>query len=274
MNIQEYDHLEVRLDSSVLFVAFNRPKVRNALNLKMVEELESLLEVVREEHSVRCLVLSGNGGHFCAGGDVKDMSKARSQPFQDNEVLNDPIARLNRRFGDVITKLRHAPQTVVVVVQGAAMGGGFGLVCAADFVLAEQNASFRLPETTLGLPPAQIAPFLVERIGLISAKKCALTGAKLSGEEALDMKLVDQICEGQAELDAALSSLLENILKCAPIASRNTKQLLLAIADGVQSQSEILDKGALMFAEATRSHEGMEGIMAYLQKRPPSWSKS
>ncbi|MBM74606.1 MAG: enoyl-CoA hydratase [Proteobacteria bacterium] len=274
MDIQAYEHLEVRVEEAVVFAAFNRPKVRNALNLKMVEELENLLEALEAEEGVRCLVLKGNGGHFCAGGDVKDMATARSQPFKEDVLLTDPIARLNRRFGDVITKLRQAPQTVVVVVQGAAMGGGFGLVCAADFVLADKSASFRLPETTLGLPPAQIAPFLVERIGLIAAKKCALTGARLSGDDALSMGLVDQLCEDQKDLDEALSALLISILKCAPLASRNTKKLLLAIADGVQERSDILDSGALMFAEATRSHEGMEGIMAYIQKRAPSWSKN
>ena len=215
----------------------------------MVEELESVLQSIAEDVSIRCLVLRGNGGHFCAGGDVKDMAIARNQPFLEDEKLSDPIARLNRRFGDVISALRYAPQTVVVVVQGAAMGGGFGLVCAADFVLADHSASFRLPETTLGLPPAQIAPFLVERLGLVVAKQCALTGARLSAQEAYRKGLVDHLCQDETALETELNGLLSSILRCAPAASRMTKSLLLSIADHSLSASENLDKGAILFAE-------------------------
>ena len=274
MNNEEYLCLELKEDNGVLTVLLNRPASRNALNLKMIEELEKVFQSIAEDLNIRCLVLRGKGGHFCAGGDVKEMAIARNQPFLESNSLSDPVARLNRRFGDVISALRQAPQTVIVLVQGAAMGGGFGLVCAADFVLADHSASFRLPETTLGLPPAQIAPFLVERLGLIVAKQCALSGARLSAEEAHRKGLVDRLCENEAELKSELDELLCSIQRCAPAASRATKSLLLSVADNKLSASENLDRGAILFAEATRSKEGMEGIMAFMQKRPPSWNQS
>ena len=165
------------------------------------------------------------------------MAQARSA--QSNP---DPIATLNRRFGTLIQSLNQQPQTVVIVVQGAAMGGGFGLVCVGDIVIADTSAKFRLPETSLGLPPAQIAPFLVQRIGLSTARRLALTGAKLNPSEALNVGLIDHLYEDESQLNQGLDTLLSQIGRCAPIASATTKRLLLATEH--QDRSEILDQGA------------------------------
>lgn len=264
---QDWKSLLVARNNSTLTVQFNRPKSRNALSLEMVDELERLLGLIHDDRDIRCLVLRGNGGHFCAGGDIKDMAKARTTKSE-----NDPVALLNRRFGTLITQLNHQPQTVVIVVQGAAMGGGFGLVCVGDIVLADMSAKFRLPETTLGLPPAQIAPFLVQRIGLSKSRKLALTGARLNPEGALEMGLVDHLYADKQSLNAGLESLLSDISRCAPIASATTKKLLLATQ--TTPLAELLDQGATDFADAARSAEGMEGMMAFIQKRTPNWVDS
>lgn len=263
---QDWKTLLVSRAGGTLTIQFNRIKSRNALSLEMVGELEAILEQIKDDRSIRCLVLRGHGGNFCAGGDIKDMAQARSSKSDA-----DPIATLNRRFGTLITTLNQQPQTVVIVVQGAAMGGGFGLVCVGDVVLADSSAKFRLPETSLGLPPAQIAPFLVQRIGLSKSRRLALTGAKLSPERALDIGLIDHLYEDEASLNQGLEQLLAQIACCGPIASATTKKLLLASPH--TPLSELLDQGAREFSAAAQSAEGMEGMMAFIQKRSPKWAE-
>ena len=118
----------------------------------MIDELLAVLDAVDGDRSIRALVLRGAGGHFCAGGDVKDMAAARQVVAGPGEP--DPLATVNRRFGTLLTRVEQAPQAVVAVLEGAVMGGGFGLACACDVALAHYEARFRLPETGLGLPPA------------------------------------------------------------------------------------------------------------------------
>lgn len=268
-NLPSFECLDVSVEGGTMWIRLNRPHQKNALNLKMLKELELIIQVVRPQLDIRILVLSGNGGHFCAGGDVKEMANAKREDAKRKEGDVDPIARLNRRFGHVISTLYEVPQTVIVAVEGAAMGGGLGLVCVADIVVATKSAVFKLPETSLGIPPAQIAPFLIERLGMPKTRKLALTGARLSGEEAAKEGLIDICCEDKDAMDEEILQLRRQIIRCAPEASRNTKKLILGI--GQRDLEMVLDYGAEMFADATRSKEGMEGIMAFLQRRPPKW---
>ncbi|MEC7988072.1 MAG: enoyl-CoA hydratase/isomerase family protein [Myxococcota bacterium] len=264
--MMEAKTLLLEKEFGILTVYFNRPKARNALSLQMVEELEEVLKEAESDDSVRAIVLRGSGKHFCAGGDIKDMATARMKPSGDV----DPIAELNRRFGTLITKFNACLKTVVVVVQGAAMGGGFGLVCVADIVLADESAKFKLPETSLGVPPAQIAPFLVYRIGLAKARRFALTGASLKAQQAYEQGLVDILVNDDDELEAALDELRAQIRKCAPKASQQTKKILLAV--GTMDHEVLLDWGAEQFSQAIRKGEGMEGMMAFMQRRKAKWA--
>ena len=202
MNLPACHSLDVQLNGSFLTVMFDRPSVKNALSLEMVAELESVLIAIADNREIRALILRGKGGHFCAGGDIKDMAMAKqSIPTADGK---DPVAVLNRRFGTVITALNQLPQTVVAVVEGAAMGGGLGLICVADVVIVHRDATLRLPETSLGLPPAQIAPFLVQRLGLAKARRLALTGSRMTGLEAYNEGLADRCCEDNVVLEQQL----------------------------------------------------------------------
>ena len=262
--MQSYNNIAVHLEKGILRIKFNRPSVGNALSLAMVNEIGAVLTTIEHDDEVRVLVFSGEGTHFCAGGDIKDMADARRAPFGGE----DPIALLNREFGTIITRVQNFPKPVVMVVTGAAMGGGFGLVCVGDVILCDSTAKFRLPETGLGLPPAQIAPFLVSRLGLSKARRLALTGASLNAEEALAIGLVD-FCVEPEGLDALLSQQLEAILRCAPKASAITKQILLDV--GKTDHETLLDQAAQSFAHCARGAEGMEGMMSFIQKRKPNW---
>jgi isohexenylglutaconyl-CoA hydratase len=255
--------LDLQFEKGVLYLTFNRPKARNALSRQMVEEMQSVFSVIDGDVSCRALVLRGSNGYFCAGGDIKDMAAVRGSI--------EAIAELNRLFGRVIAQLDQLSQTVVAVVEGAAMGGGFGLVCVADVILAHQEAKLALPETSLGIPPAQIAPFLVRRLGLFPARRLALTGATIRGGDLLKEGLADQVYGSTEELDSGLEKVLKRILKCGPNASALTKRLLNSVPN--TALDKLLDEGAQSFANSVLSAEGIEGTMAFIGKRPASWCK-
>lgn len=252
---------------SVLSVTLNRPEARNAMSLVMVRELESTFGAVAEDRSLRTVVVRGAGGHFCAGGDVKDMAAAR---MATPEPGRDPAYEVNRAFGRMLERVEAAPQAIVAVCEGAVLGGGFGLACVADVTLAEAGAEFGLPETSLGLPPAQIAPFLVKRIGLSQTRRLAVTGGRFDGAEALRIGLAHEVHVGREALDAGLRALLGRIARCAPGAIATTKRLVLAT--GTMPLTELLDEGARSFSAAVQGAEGIEGTMAFIQKRKASWN--
>jgi isohexenylglutaconyl-CoA hydratase len=263
-------------DQGVLYVTFNRPERRNALSTKMVEELIAVFAALHGAPELRAVVLRGAGGTFCAGADIKDMQSARggAQPAAEAASASDPkqaAARANRRFGVLMSAVNDAPQPVVAVVEGSVMGGGIGIVCASDVALASRDARFGLPETGLGLIPAQIAPFVVQRIGLTHARRLMVTGARVDGEEAARLGLVHELCDDGAALEQSLARVLAQIRRCAPRANAATKKLVLS-APG-RALPDVLDEAAQLFAEASLGDEAREGTAAFVQKRAPNWAE-
>ena len=264
MSLPQCTTLLLNLEAGVLHVTLNRPDSRNAMSLAMVGELRAVLDSVHADLSVRAIVLRGAGGHFCAGGDIKDMAGARAAGAA-------AYRELNRAFGAMLEQAQHAPQVLVAVLEGAVLGGGFGLACVSDIAIAAQTAKFGLPETTLGILPAQIAPFVVKRIGLTQARRLALTAARCNGSEAARLGLV-HFCEADsAAIEARLSEVLGQIRLCAPQANAATKALLLATEQ--QALGALLDRAAEQFAAAVTGAEGVEGTLAFMQKRAPTWAQ-
>ena len=248
--------------NGVLHITLNRPESRNAMSLQMVAELRAVLAAVRDDRSVRALVIGGAGGHFCAGGDIKDMANARAQG-------PDAYRDLNRAFGALLQEVQHAPQVVITVLQGAVLGGGFGLACVADVAIASDTANFRLPETSLGVVPAQIAPFLVERLGYSQAKRLAVTGGRLDAATALTLGLVHGVTTSDG-LAPALDKALVEILACAPGALAATKALMRRAR--FEPAHALVADAATVFAQSAQSAEGVEGMTAFIQKRKPNWT--
>ena len=176
--LPECQTLQLRRDGWRLHVTLSRPESRNAMSFAMVRELIAVFAAIADDRETRAVILRGAGGNFCAGGDIKDMAGARgAEPGPDGK---DPLAVTNRIFGAMLAQIEQAPQAVIAVLEGAVMGGGFGLCCVSDVAIASDDAKFRLPETSLGVPPAQIAPFIVRRVGLTHARRLAVTGGSLS----------------------------------------------------------------------------------------------
>lgn len=267
MNLPETRTLLLKEQGPFLHVTLNRPKARNAMSLEMVHEFMAVFDAIREQEEVRALVLRGAGGHFCAGGDIKDMANARASAAKS---ADDPFYALNREFGRMLMAAEALPQVIVAVIEGAVLGGGFGLACISDVAITHADARFGLPETGLGLPPAQIAPFVVKRIGLTQARRLALLGSRFDGARALELGIVHEIAADEETLNAKLDEILQSIHRCAPGANRVTKQLML----DVQSTplETLLDRAARDFSDAVQGPEGQEGTMAFMQKRLPAWA--
>ena len=260
-DLPDCETLLLKLDAGALHVTLNRPDSRNAMSLAMVGELRAVIASAKQDRNVRALVLRGAGGHFCAGGDIKDMAGARARG-------GDAYRELNRAFGALLEEAQQASQVLIAVLEGAVLGGGFGLACVSDIAIASTTARFGLPETSLGIIPAQIAPFVVRRIGLTQARRLALTAARFDGAEALRLGLV-HFSAPDAELQ--LQQVLEQVRQCAPGANAATKALLLASED--EPLDALLDHAAGLFADAVVGSEGVEGTMAFVQKRTPKWAQ-
>lgn len=257
--------LSLRHEGPVLHVTLNRPEVRNAMSVAMVRELIAVLKAAETDGSTRVLVLRGAGGHFCAGADLKDMAGARARLNEDP----DAVVKVNAAFGELCVAYAGSGLAIVGVLEGAVMGGGFGLACVTDVAIAADNTVFRLPETSLGVLPAQIAPFLVERLGFAEAKRLAVTGSRITAAEALGIRLVHEVC-APADLEAALKRTVGDILNCAPAALAATKALMSRAR--WQPAESLVQDAAQAFAKAALGPEGVEGTLAFLQKRKPDWA--
>lgn len=266
MASQEGSDLLLEERGSALIATFNRPQVKNALNGGIVDGLSALCARLEADKRVRALVLRGAAGNFSAGGDIREFAVqlAAAEPVPGE---TDPIERGNRRFGDLLLAIDALPQVVVSLVEGAAFGGAMGFIAVSDVALAARDAKFSLSETTLGLPPAQIGPFLVRKIGLFSARRLALTGARFGADETLRSGLIDRVVAPDA-IEAALAEALTEIGRCEPEAIAATKRILNRSAAGVDAG--LLDAAAREFARCLRG-AGREGAAAFARKERPRW---
>ncbi|TNF62576.1 MAG: enoyl-CoA hydratase/isomerase family protein [Burkholderiales bacterium] len=244
----------------------NDPAARNALSDSMVVDLFEACLRAKADPSLRVVVLTGAAGAFCAGGSLGHFAGAIGQPLEPG--ADDPLVAANRAFGDVLHALCELPQLLVCAVDGAAMGGGFGLVCCADHVMATRRSVFATPEVTLGLPPAQIAPFVWARLGDALARQCLLQGRRLDAQAAQQHGLVDELVD-DAALEAALGQTLQRLRQAAPSAVAATKQLLGRLR---WKMPDLRDEAALAFASALRGREASAGLAAFAARRPAPWA--
>lgn len=262
MILNDFETLDVRLTPPFAYVTLNRPDVKNAMNAQMVLDLIAAFEGLREKPEVRAVVLAGAGGTFCAGGDIKEMAAS----FQNGDV--DAMANA-AKLDDLLRLVTEAPQVVIAKVEGAAMGGGFGLVCAADIAYASTDAKMGLPEVRLGIVPALISPYVIERVGLTRARELILTGRRFSGEQAQAYGVVHEAYLPN-DLQGHIDLLLDELRQCSPNALAACKRLISSVKD--KAPGETVEYRANLLTEMRRSEEGMEGMMAFAQKRKPIWA--
>ena len=255
--------IRTRAQGRSLILTLADPARQNALSAALVAEIDEALGALSP--NLAALVIEGEGGVFCAGADLKALNAALAEAPGEA----DPVAALNAAGGRFFARFAGLPCVTIALVDGAAVGGGMGLAAAADIVIATPRARFALTETSLGLPPAQIAPYLVQRLGERVARRLALTGARLDGAGAAAVGLADVVSEGDgtAELAAALAA----VERCAPGANAETKRLLALCRS--EPRELYIASAARSFAAAVRGPEGREGLAAFAGKRAPVWGK-
>ena len=264
--LPKVENLLLEQDGDTLTVWFNRPEVRNALSQAVTDDLAATLEALPSEESVRFVILRGKGGVFCAGGDLK-MFKTVFQDGADREG----IARSNAEFGRLMKGIMALPQVLVVLIEGAAMAGGLGLACLADVVVTTADAKYALTEVTLGIPPAQITPVVIKRIGVSEARRLLLTAARFDGREAGRLGLAHFVVENGSELEAKGLEILAQARGGAPGAIARTKEIINA--SGRLDADELVQFAAERFADCMLGDEAREGLAAFAEKRKPRWAE-
>ena len=257
----DYEHLSIGHGNTVATVTLARPDTRNALNAELIEELRHCMKELAEDNNVRMVVLTGEGNFFCAGADIGYMRDTASFSYEEN--LED-ARRLAAMFGAV----DECPKPIVARIQGAAIGGGVGLVAAADVAVAQEGTVFAFSEVRLGISPATIAPFVARKIGHSQVRALFLTGERFDAARAQAIGLVHEVAS-EEDLDAVVQEKVEGLLSGGPEALAATKALLRELRDA--APSEVIEITARRIAELRTGEEGQEGLGAFLEKRKPAW---
>jgi methylglutaconyl-CoA hydratase len=252
-----------RRDHGVAVLTMNRPAVFNAFDETLIAELDAAFALLGGDASVRVIVLAGAGKHFSAGADLQWMQRAAAASQDDN--LADA-----RRFSAMLARIAETPKPTIARVQGAALGGGVGLVAACDMAVASDAASFAVSEARMGILPAVIAPHLVNAVGLREARRLALTASRIAADEALRMGLVQRVVSASA-LDAAVDALAAELLASGPQAQAEIKQLYARLAPGPVTP-DVRELTAQTIARVRATPEAREGFAAFLAKRKPHWT--
>jgi len=245
-------NLRTERDGDVLRITMARPDRRNAFDAELIAELaEAFVAVGR----ARAVVLQGEGPSFSAGADVDWMRSSVELSYEENVADANALRAM-------LEAIEGCPAPVVARVQGHALGGGAGLVAAADIALAAPDAVFAFSEVKLGIIPAVISPYALAKIGASAARRYFVTGERFDAATALRIGLVHEVA---ADLDAAVAAIVAELRTAGPEAARHAKKLVLERPDGLGTERRI--------AQRRTSDEGQEGLRAFLDKRRPSWSR-
>lgn len=255
------DLVRVTLRDSVLTVTLNRPDNHNAMSPAMVAALTAVFQNLPQRKEVRVVVLTGNGRSFCAGADLAFMRAAADYTFDENVADGEAIF-------DLMHAIDACPLPVVGRINGAAIGGGMGLVSCCDIAVAVAGAQFGFSEVRLGLVPAVISPFVLAKIGVGNGRELFLTGERFDALRAQRIGLVQHVVAADA-LDAKVEECVTQLLQGAPGAQAAAKMLIRQAA--YQPPAAMRDFTARLIAARRADDEGREGMSAFLEKRRPRW---
>ena len=255
--------LAIENQGPVGLITLNRPERHNAFDDVLIAELTEALRTIEADDSVRVVVLGGAGKSFSAGADLNWMK--RMSGFSKDENLRDAMG-----LGALMRTLAHLRKPTVARVHGAAYGGGVGLVACCDIAVAAQAATFSLSEVKLGLIPAVISPYVIAAIGERAARRYFLTGERFEAAEAWRLGLVHELALDPGELDEKVGEIVDALLAAGPVAQREAKELIRAVAHR-PVLSDVIQDTAERIARVRSSPEGREGVGAFLDKRKPSW---
>ena len=259
----EFNTIKVQLGESMAWVNLDRPEVRNALNAELIHELTEVFDWLNSRNDIRVIILKGNGKTFCAGADLEYMKAMAG--FSYNQNLAD-AQNLSKLFQTIY----FCNKAVIVDVHGACIGGANGIIAAADIVIAEKETKFAFSEVRLGITPATISPFVVQKIGNTAAKELMLTGRRFTADEAKDFRLVNVVVS-EAEMIDTERQYIEQFMHASPDAIAECKNLLRMVSGTDDRFSPIFMQTSVAIANQRISKAGQEGMTAFFEKRKPSW---
>jgi methylglutaconyl-CoA hydratase len=259
--------LDIAIERRIARIALNRPDVHNAFDDRLIAELTKALHSLDGDAKIHAVVLTGNGASFSAGADLNWMRGMATASEAENRVDSERLAALMRT-------LNFLSKPTVARVNGAAYGGGVGLIACCDIVIAADSAKFGLTEVKLGLVPAVISPYVIAAIGVRQARRLFVTGEIFDAAQAARIGLVHQLTAPD-KLDENVERTLGLLAKGGPIAQREAKHLALRIGETTLESVQRVDvQNARLIARLRVSDEGQEGIGAFLDKRPANWTDS
>ena len=262
------DERLVRVEATpdgVVFITINRPAKKNAFDAATIGALHEAFETLHGADHVRVVFIHGAGGTFSAGADLGWMRDAAGWSEADNRDDAMGLAVMLKALHDI-------PALTVAIVEGAAMGGGAGIVAACDMAVAVKGAKFAFSEVKLGLIPATIAPYVIEAVGARTARALFLTGDVFDAEAAQWFGLVDQVLDDAGQIDAFIADFSQSVRACAPGAMGDAKRLVHDVA-GRRIDHGLMEDTAKRIARARVSDEGQEGVRAFLDKRKARWAE-
>ncbi len=257
--------LRLLREGPVARLRMQRPEVHNAFDAGLIAELTAALATLGADATVRVVVLEGDGASFSAGADLNWMRGMAKMSEAENREDSLALARLMRTLDEL-------PKPTIARVQGAAFGGGVGLIACCDIAIGVPEAKFGLTEAKLGLLPAVISPYVIRTIGPRHARRYFASAEIFSAEEARRIGLLHEVVNATA-LDTAVQRQIELLLKAGPVATAGAKALVRDVMAHDDGDRHDTDNAALI-ARLRVSPEGQEGLTAFLDKRKPSWTES
>ncbi len=251
-------------DRGVAWLTLNRPSIHNAFDDQLIERLLQALEAVEADPGARLLVLRAEGRSFSAGADLNWMR--RMADYAEAENLADA-----RQLAALMSSLNNLGIPSIAQVQGAAFGGGVGLVACCDIAVASEQARFCLSEVRLGLVPAVISPYVIAAIGERAARRYFQTAERFDAEEARRIGLVHEVV-GPERLGETVEGLIDSLLLGGPRALGAAKRLIFDVAHR-PLDAALIEQTAQTITRIRASEEGREGLGAFLEKRSPEWVK-
>ena len=246
----------------VATVTLNQPQIHNAFDDMLIAQLTDMFTQIHNNDDIRIMVLASSGKNFCAGADLNWMQRMANYSYEQNLTDANALAKM-------FFTLNNLNKPTIAKVQGAAFGGGVGLVACCDMAIASKLSRFCLSEVKLGLIPATISPYVIDAIGARLARRYFTTAEVFSAMRARRTGLLSEAVT-EEELESTVASLIEHLLKNSPAAIREAKQLIFSVQNQPVT-AELLASTSEKIAEIRVSEEGQEGLNAFLEKRPANW---
>ncbi len=258
------NHATSKIDGALGFITLNNPEKHNAFDDVLIADLTAALVEMEQAAEVRVVVIAAAGKSFSAGADLNWMKRIAG--YSPDENFRDAMG-----LGTLMKTLHGLKKPTIARVQGAAYGGGVGLIACCDIAVGTLAAAFSLSEVKLGLIPAVISPYVIGAIGERASHRFFLTGEKFDAREAHRLGLLHEVVSTDAEMDAAIRELCKALLAGGPNAQAESKSLIAAVTNR-PLDDDLVAETAHRIARVRASSEGREGLAAFLEKRAPIWS--